>query len=91
MEESILKKKSKDKRIKLGDSNTIYFSAVVKEKWQHNQVVELTTLHGPKQTDSKDIKEETIQFYQGFIAQVQHYYYIKTIWKMRLFWLCTTT
>lgn len=68
MEESILKQKSRYKWIKLGDSNTKYFSVVVKDKRQQNQVVELTALHGSRLTDSKEIEEEIIQFYQGLIG-----------------------
>lgn len=68
IEESVLKQKSRATWIKLGDSNTKYFSAVVKERNHRKHIVELTSLTCIKLTEPDDIKEEIIQFYKGLMG-----------------------
>ncbi|XP_060212045.1 uncharacterized protein LOC132639621 [Lycium barbarum] len=68
IEESILKQKARDTWIKLGDSNTKYFSVVITEKQHRKQITTLTSLTGLQLVDNDDIKTEIVQFYQGLMG-----------------------
>lgn len=50
--------------LNLGDFNTKFFSAVMKEKRNKKQIVELSSL-GEKLVDPKDIRHEIVSFYQS--------------------------
>nr|XP_016447535.1 PREDICTED: uncharacterized protein LOC107772550 [Nicotiana tabacum] len=71
-EEGALKQKARAKWIKLGDSNSKYFTAVIKERQHKNQIVELTSLTGDKLTDPVGIKEEIVSFYKGLMGTTAH-------------------
>ncbi|XP_059315534.1 uncharacterized protein LOC132066189 [Lycium ferocissimum] len=62
IKESIIQQKSRVSWIKLGDSNTSYFFAVLKERKQRKQIKELEAIGGGKLIDAVDIKEEIILF-----------------------------
>ncbi|XP_016481148.2 uncharacterized protein LOC107802208 [Nicotiana tabacum] len=68
IEESVLKQKSRARWIKLGDSNSKYFSAMLKERNQRKQIKELTSLDGQKLNDADKIKHEIIEFYKLLIG-----------------------
>lgn len=68
IEESVLQQKARAKWIRLGDSNTKYFSAVMKERTQHNHITELTNTMGIKLTTAEDIKAEIMGFYKGLMG-----------------------
>nr|XP_009622587.1 uncharacterized protein LOC104113968 [Nicotiana tomentosiformis] len=68
LEEGALKQKERTKWIKLGDSNSKYFTAVIKERQHKNKIVELTSLIGDKITDPTGIKEEIVNFYKGLMG-----------------------
>ncbi|XP_019254452.1 PREDICTED: uncharacterized protein LOC109233132 [Nicotiana attenuata] len=68
IEKSVMKQKSRVKWIQLGDSNTKYISAVLKERSQRKQIVELNSIAGNKLTDTTEIKEEIINFYKGLMG-----------------------
>ncbi|XP_019255202.1 PREDICTED: uncharacterized protein LOC109233795 [Nicotiana attenuata] len=57
MKESILKQKSREKWITLGDANTKYFSAIMKERSHRKQILEITTMDGWKLTTPASIKK----------------------------------
>ncbi|KAM3285583.1 hypothetical protein P3S67_024382 [Capsicum chacoense] len=63
-----MKQKSRAQWIKLGDANTKYFSAVVKERMQRKTISKLTSLDGKTLTELKDIKEEIISFYKWLMG-----------------------
>ncbi|XP_059306176.1 uncharacterized protein LOC132057559 [Lycium ferocissimum] len=65
VEESILRQKSRAQWIKLGDANNKYFSAVIKDRTNRKQLVELTSLTDIKLTEPQDIQEEVINFTKG--------------------------
>ncbi|XP_075080308.1 uncharacterized protein LOC142165830 [Nicotiana tabacum] len=67
-EENIMKKKSRVKWIQLGDSNTKYFSVVVKERSQKKLIKEITSLEGMTLTEPNDIQEEIVNFYKSLIG-----------------------
>lgn len=67
-----MKQKSIAKWIQLGDSNTKYISAVVKERSNRKQIMELNSTIGIKLIDPKDIKEEIINFYKGLMGTAAH-------------------
>ncbi|XP_075080191.1 uncharacterized protein LOC142165728 [Nicotiana tabacum] len=68
IEESVMRQKSRIFCIKLGDSNTKYFTAVIKERTVRKQIMELNTLAENKITDPKAIRDEIITFYRSLIG-----------------------
>nr|XP_016443798.1 PREDICTED: uncharacterized protein LOC107769130 [Nicotiana tabacum] len=68
IEESVLKKMSRAKWIKLGDSNTKYFSAILKERNQKKQIKELISLDGQNLNDVEKIKYEIMKFYKSLMG-----------------------
>lgn len=68
IEENSMKQKSRDRWIKLGDSNTKYCSDVFKERGpQKKQIVELTSLGSWLLSNQEDIKEQILSFYKGLV------------------------
>lgn len=63
-----MKQKSSTKWIKLGDSNTKYFSAIVKERTQKKQIKEITSLDGQTLNDPDEIKHEIIEFCKSLMG-----------------------
>nr|XP_016445978.1 PREDICTED: uncharacterized protein LOC107771163 [Nicotiana tabacum] len=68
IKESVLKQKSRARWIKLGDSNSKYFSAMLKKRNQRKQIKELTSLDGKKLNDADKIKHEIIEFYKSLMG-----------------------
>ncbi|XP_019258406.1 PREDICTED: uncharacterized protein LOC109236665 [Nicotiana attenuata] len=71
VEEKILQQKARN-WIKLGDANNKFFSAVIKERQQRKQLVELQTLSGNTITDHAAIKEEIVSFYKSLMGTSAH-------------------
>lgn len=68
IEESILKQQSRARWIKLGDSNSKYFPAMLKERNQRKQIKELTSLDGQQLNDADMIKHEIMEFYKSLMG-----------------------
>lgn len=68
IEESIMKQKSRAKWIKLGDANTKYFSAVVKERSKRKEISEIITEDSRRLTDSEAIREEFVKYYKSLMG-----------------------
>ncbi|XP_019226688.1 PREDICTED: uncharacterized protein LOC109208104 [Nicotiana attenuata] len=68
IEENILQQKSRAKWIKLGDSNTKYFSVVMKERSHKKVIAKLTNAFGDRLTDQKEFQQETIAFYKSLMG-----------------------
>lgn len=66
--ESALQQKSKVTWIKQGDSNTKYFSAIMKEKQQKKQIIEIKSLLGVNLLDPEAIKKEFLSFYKSLMG-----------------------
>ncbi|XP_060178252.1 uncharacterized protein LOC132608207 [Lycium barbarum] len=62
IEESILQQKSRATWVKLGDSNSKYFSAVMKERKHRMTLSMLTALDGTLLTEKRQIQEEIVAF-----------------------------
>ncbi|XP_019240016.1 PREDICTED: uncharacterized protein LOC109220010 [Nicotiana attenuata] len=63
VEESILKQKSRAQWIQLGDSNSKYFAAVMKERCHRKQIRNLKSLQGGQLlSEPNDLKEELCPF-----------------------------
>ncbi|XP_009609222.1 uncharacterized protein [Nicotiana tomentosiformis] len=73
IEECILKQKSRAKWIRLGDSNTEYFAAVMKERSQKTQLNKIMALTCDKLTHLDSIKQEVIEFYKSLMGSAAHY------------------
>uniref|UniRef100_A0A1S3Y743 Uncharacterized protein n=1 Tax=Nicotiana tabacum TaxID=4097 RepID=A0A1S3Y743_TOBAC len=69
IKESVLQQKARVKWIQLGDSNSKYFTTVMKDRTQKNQIIEITTLLGDKLTDPDAIKREIVDFYKKVTNQ----------------------
>ncbi|WMV28772.1 hypothetical protein MTR67_022157 [Solanum verrucosum] len=70
--ESILKQKSRVTWIKLGDSLSKYFSAVMKERTHKKLIGNIQALNGCKLQDPKAIQQEIISFYQSPMGASQN-------------------
>ncbi|XP_075074856.1 uncharacterized protein LOC142162405 [Nicotiana tabacum] len=68
IEESVLQHKARAKWIQLGDSNTKYFTAVMKERSQRKQITEITNGLGDRVTDPAAIKREILGFYKALMG-----------------------
>ncbi|XP_019234473.1 PREDICTED: uncharacterized protein LOC109214949 [Nicotiana attenuata] len=68
IEESILQQKARATWLRLGDANSKYFSAVVKEKRQRKVITELQDSFGNKITDQQQIQAEIISFYKALMG-----------------------
>lgn len=68
LEESIMKQKSRAKWITVGDSNTAYFSALVKERSHKKHIHELKSLEGDLLKDPTEIQQEIMAFYKGLMG-----------------------
>ncbi|XP_059310368.1 uncharacterized protein LOC132061610 [Lycium ferocissimum] len=71
IEESILKQKSRASWIKLGDCNTKYFSAVMKERCQRKLISDIRSLNGQRIHEPKDIEVEITNFYRSLMGLAQ--------------------
>ncbi|XP_059298114.1 uncharacterized protein LOC132050769 [Lycium ferocissimum] len=71
IEESIMRQKSRARWIKLGDANTKYFSAVLKERTQRKQISELTSITGVRLVEQEAIKNEITGFYRNLMGTLQ--------------------
>ncbi|XP_075079797.1 uncharacterized protein LOC142165056 [Nicotiana tabacum] len=69
IEESVLQQKVREKWIQLGDSNTKYFTAVMKERSQRKQIIEIINGLGDRVTDPAAIKREILGFYKALMQQ----------------------
>ncbi|XP_019256264.1 PREDICTED: uncharacterized protein LOC109234650 [Nicotiana attenuata] len=74
IEESIYKQKSRVQWLNLGDSNSAYFFASIKNRRAQNQIKTLTNAAGDIVQTEKGIEEEIINFYQGLLGQPILYY-----------------
>ncbi|XP_075095313.1 uncharacterized protein LOC142173590 [Nicotiana tabacum] len=72
IEESAVQQKARARWIKLGDANTNYFSAVIKDRKQKKQILELESQEGGRLTETRDIKMEIIQFYKSLMGSALH-------------------
>lgn len=68
IEESIFQQKSGDTWLRLGDANTKYFIAVMKERALRNNIFELTALNGTVLKDKVQIQKELISFYKSLMG-----------------------
>lgn len=68
IEESVMQQKFRAIWIKLGDSNTKYFTIVMKEKQQQKRILEVISLSGMKLHDLKAITEEFAAFYKSLMG-----------------------
>nr|XP_033508779.1 uncharacterized protein LOC108943014 [Nicotiana tomentosiformis] len=68
IEESVLQQKAIAKWIQLGDSNSKYFTAMMKDRSQEKQIIKTTTLLGDKPTDLDAIKREIVDFYKSLMG-----------------------
>nr|XP_016453422.1 PREDICTED: uncharacterized protein LOC107777786 [Nicotiana tabacum] len=68
IEESVLQQKAIAKWIQPGDSNSKYFTAVMKDRSQEKQIIKTTTLLGDKLTDLDAIKREIVDFYKSLMG-----------------------
>ncbi|XP_070029289.1 uncharacterized protein [Nicotiana sylvestris] len=70
--ESVLRQKARTKWIKLEDSNTKYFAAVMKERSQRKQVNELMSITEDKLIHPESIKQEVVEFYKSLMGSAAH-------------------
>ncbi|KAH0699374.1 hypothetical protein KY290_014199 [Solanum tuberosum] len=68
IKESILKQKSRVQWLKLGDGNTTYFHASLKNRIARNKILSLTTTDGRMVNNNNDIEEEVIEFYKQLLG-----------------------
>ncbi|KAK4713159.1 hypothetical protein R3W88_019066 [Solanum pinnatisectum] len=69
IEETIYKQKSRVQWLKLGDSNTSYFYASMKNRKSQNQITMLTKDDDTIIRDSEEITREAVRFYQNLLGQ----------------------
>ncbi|XP_060201916.1 uncharacterized protein LOC132630352 [Lycium barbarum] len=71
VEESILKQKSRNQWLKLGDSNNSYFFACTKTKLAQNGIRSLTKADRIVVVEFGDIEKEAIGFYKGLLGSAE--------------------
>lgn len=72
VEESIMRQKSRARWIQLEDSNTKYFSAVLKERTQKKQISELWSIKGVRLEEQGVIREEIACFHKDLMGSSTH-------------------
>ncbi|KAH0776402.1 hypothetical protein KY290_007813 [Solanum tuberosum] len=70
VEESAIRQKSRVQWLNLGDANTGYFFAHMKNRVAQNTITNLTTAVGTIIYSQEGIEEEALKFYQGLLGQV---------------------
>lgn len=72
LEEGALRQKAREKWIKLGDSNTRYFTTVIKKRNHRKRIQELHSLAGCRLTEPEAIKVKIADFYKSLMGTVDH-------------------
>ncbi|XP_009798086.1 uncharacterized protein [Nicotiana sylvestris] len=68
VEESIMKQKARIKWLKVGDSNTTYFHACVKNRQARNHIGRLMDNTGKLLQSAKEVEEEILSFYKKLLG-----------------------
>ncbi|XP_019253580.1 PREDICTED: uncharacterized protein LOC109232306 [Nicotiana attenuata] len=68
VEESIMKQKARIKWLKVGDSNTAYFHACVKNRQARNHIGRLMDNTGKLLQSEKEVEEEILNFYKKLLG-----------------------
>nr|XP_016462767.1 PREDICTED: uncharacterized protein LOC107785889 [Nicotiana tabacum] len=68
VKESVLKQKSRLQWLKLGDSNTAYFRAYMKNRQARNNIGRITNSTGQILQSSTEVEEEILSFYRGLLC-----------------------
>ncbi|CAN1218712.1 LINE-1 retrotransposable element ORF2 protein [Linum perenne] len=68
-EESMLRQKSKENWLKLGDSNTAYFHRAVKVRQAKKQITYLEISNGHVSSNMKEISQEIVSYYQNLLGK----------------------
>ncbi|XP_019246294.1 PREDICTED: uncharacterized protein LOC109225941 [Nicotiana attenuata] len=68
VEESVLKQKSRIKWLKLGDSNTAYFHACVKNRQARNHIGRLIDSAGQILQSATEVEEDILRFYKKLLG-----------------------
>ncbi|XP_070028931.1 uncharacterized protein [Nicotiana sylvestris] len=68
VKESVLKQKSRLQWLKLGDSNTAYFRAYMKNRQARNNIGRITNSTGQILQSSTEVEEEILSFYRGLLG-----------------------
>ncbi|XP_015166936.1 uncharacterized protein [Solanum tuberosum] len=69
IEESAMRQKSRVQWLNLGDANTSYLFAYMKNRLAHNTITNFTTAAGISVYSQEEIEKETITFYQELLGQ----------------------
>lgn len=72
IEESVMKQKSRVQWLKLGDANTAYFFAHMKNRVAQNTITSLMTYDGNKVQTQEALEHEVTAFYKGQLGSSAH-------------------
>lgn len=73
IEESVMQQKARAMWIKLGHSNTSYFSIVTRDMKQKKRIIEIDSQKGRRLVEVADIKNKIIQFHQSLMVTALPY------------------
>lgn len=68
IEESIIKQKSRVYWLQIGEENTAYFHASLKNRISHTKICSVIRSLGERVTTTKDIEEKIIGFYKQLLG-----------------------
>ncbi|XP_075084750.1 uncharacterized protein LOC142168002 [Nicotiana tabacum] len=68
IEESIMRQKSRTQWLKLGDSNSAYFYACLKNRTTMNSIKSLVNQYGKLLQNEQEVKEEVVRFYKELLG-----------------------
>ncbi|XP_070015409.1 uncharacterized protein [Nicotiana sylvestris] len=74
VEESIMKQKSRVQWLNLGDSNTVFYHACMKNRQARNNIGRLIDSNGDIVQNPEEVKAKILNFYRGYLVVQLHSY-----------------